>query len=236
MKSLLRKKYLFIALGMCLLYFVLTLPVRTYQGVNWIVTSKEVPLYLKAFNFLDRHLQMGQIAREIIKDAETDNDKVARIFSWVKTHIRSNPESLPVVDDHPLHIIIRGYGTDDQKNDIFSMLCAYAGFKSYYKAFKNRHGTKHFLTIVHINGHSLVFDVCHQTEFINNNYWASATDLKQMHFDIKSADQPHLTKSYYTDMFKQADFSAPKIKRKRNRNRLQMPLPRMWLMIASIFE
>src|SRR5439155_1421733 len=48
------------------------LPVTTRQGINFEVAVRQVPLYLKVFEFLDRNTQYRQLATEITHGATSD--------------------------------------------------------------------------------------------------------------------------------------------------------------------
>jgi hypothetical protein len=62
----------------------------------------------------------------------TDQQKAKAIFEWKIKHIVKQPPQLPVIDDHPWHIIVRGYGMADQMADVFAVLSNYAGLKSFF--------------------------------------------------------------------------------------------------------
>ena len=107
-------------------------PATTRQGVDFELRTVRQPLFLKAMDFVDRHFHYRTLAREITQGASTDEERVRRIFEWTHEHIRPVPGNLPIVDDHIWHIIIRGYGTEDQANDVFATLCVYAGVPAFW--------------------------------------------------------------------------------------------------------
>ena len=54
------------------------------------------------------------------------------LFDWTRTNIRDTPEGFPIIDDHVWHIIVRGYGEDDQKAAVFTTLATYAGVPAFW--------------------------------------------------------------------------------------------------------
>ncbi len=106
---------------------VLWWPVRTQQGVNYLVSQHTVPLHLKLIRFVSRDLEYRYLVHHLTEGIRGDESKVLRLYEWVRTHIhRGVPKGMPVVDDHVWHIIVRGYGTSDQLADVLATLCAYA--------------------------------------------------------------------------------------------------------------
>jgi len=101
-------------------------PVTTRFGVDYRWSSKTLPLYEKALNFVSRDLQARRLSREVAAGGGSAEDVAIRIFRWVGTHVRRVPPGFPVVDDHLLHVIIRGYGAADQRTEVFALLASYA--------------------------------------------------------------------------------------------------------------
>lgn len=118
------------ALGMGGIVLAGLWPVTSRGGVNYVWSTKQIPLYEKAINFLSRDLQTRRLVKEITAGAPDADEKILRIFSWVTQNIHPVPAELPVVDDHPSHILIRGYGAEDQRAEAFALLASYAGFPS----------------------------------------------------------------------------------------------------------
>ena len=85
---------------------------------------------------------------------------------FVRNNIRYVPE-MPVIDDHPFHIIIRGYGVNDQFEDIFTLLCNYAGIDAYYEKtdFIFRDLKIDFCSFVKIGNHWTVCNLFHGISF-----------------------------------------------------------------------
>jgi hypothetical protein len=107
-------------------------------------------------------LQYRFLARDLIKGRSSDRDKVLALFAWTREHIRPTPPGFPVVDDHILHIIIRGYGQDDQMADVFTTLTVYAGIPSFWRVVKVTDGDvrgRVILSFARVGGRWAVFDV-----------------------------------------------------------------------------
>ena len=108
-------------------------PATTKQGVNFKVRTVQIPLAVKAMDFLVRDWKYRSAAAEIASAYQTTDERILSIYEWTRANIRPQPENWPVIDDHILHIMIRGYGTSDQMADVFTTLCAYAGVPAYWR-------------------------------------------------------------------------------------------------------
>ncbi len=125
------KSVLAVFISILIIGAVLNMEVSIRQGVNGSYRQIKMPLYAKWTQFLTRHYEYERLAREITKGCRTDREKVLAIFKWThKNIIQRIPEGMPVVDDHILNIIIRGYGTADQCADVFTTLCTYSGMRA----------------------------------------------------------------------------------------------------------
>src|SRR3989338_2882841 len=132
--------------------FALNVSVTTKQGINGQVHEIKLPLYLKMLDFVDRHYNYKNLVANILGDAKDENAKTLKIFNWVTANVRENPKELPIIDDHPLNILIRGYGMEDQFEDIFTILCTYAEMEAFFKLFKNHSGGGYYVSFVKIGG------------------------------------------------------------------------------------
>lgn len=150
-----KKNYLIVLLTVIMflsVIFILNVNVSTKQGVNYLVHEIKLPLYLKILDFIDRHCNYKNLVSNILGDTKDDNERTIKIFDWITSNVRKNPEELPIIDDHPLNILIRGYGVQDQFEDIFTILCTYAGSQAFFKMFKNSSGEVYFISFVRIKG------------------------------------------------------------------------------------
>lgn len=148
---------------------ILNIRVSTKQGVNYKVSTLEIPLYLKMLDFFDRHYNYKILVKEITRGATTDEQKVLNIFEWTYNHIKHQPKGFPVMDDHVWHSIIRGYGTGEQSSDVFTTLCNYSGFDAtYYWVGGNSQTEEIAFSFVKVGGRWAVFDQYRGVYFENN--------------------------------------------------------------------
>lgn len=131
MNKFLRRAFFIFVIPIAVL-IVLNTPVMTRQGIDYKVKEMRIPLYLKALDFIDRYYNYGILADRITAGKKSDFEKAVGLLKWTKENLKENPGSLPVVDDHAWHIIIRGYGTDDQFQDVFTTLCNRAGMGAFF--------------------------------------------------------------------------------------------------------
>lgn len=142
----------------------------TYRiGVDGKVYEKKIPFYAKACGFLYRDWAYKDLVREIIGREKDETKKALAILSWVDKNImRGIPAGLKVLDDHPLNIIIRQYGAEDQTEDVFTILCSYAGMQADWgKCYNSDRSSFLILSFIKINGRWLVFDASRDKYFVN---------------------------------------------------------------------
>lgn len=207
---------------------VANVPVATKQGVNFEVSEHRLPLYLKTFEFLDRNAQYRQLANEITLGAAKDQARVLAVFNWTARRIQPAPEGWPVVDDHILNIIIRGYGTSDQRADVFATLTTYAGVPAFWQKVKAP-GTEDgvILTFVQVDRRWIVMDIANGFVFRNERgELAAAEDLAARRVALPAAAGSIMIRSTpYSKVLDQ--LRMPPIPRPL-RAELQMPWPRLW--------
>ena len=122
-----RRVLLAVLAAVALLAVITNLPTTTRVGIDFVQTEQRLPLYEKAIAFLDRDIQMRALATRAAGDARGQRERAVAILRWTHEHVRPVPPGFPVIDDHPLNILIRGYGTVDQAADAFANLATYAG-------------------------------------------------------------------------------------------------------------
>ena len=166
--KLLRKAILFLA-AIVTITVVLNIPVTTKQGVNFVVSTKTIPLYAKLCGFLYRDYCYKDLSARIIKGVEGDVNKVTAIYGWTIDNIRKPPIGFPIVDDHIWDIIVRGYGTSDQAADVFTTLASYSGYEALWKKLAtDKIPEKLIVSFVKINGAWHIFDVYNKIPFIED--------------------------------------------------------------------
>ncbi|MBV9120210.1 MAG: hypothetical protein JOZ39_05840, partial [Chloroflexi bacterium] len=103
------------------------MPTTTRFSINYQTGSQRIPLYQKALAFMDRDVQMHAVANQALAGIDDPRTQLQTLLTWTHANIRPTPLGFPIVDDHPYHIVVRGYGPADQADDVFSILAAYKG-------------------------------------------------------------------------------------------------------------
>ncbi|MFQ5914233.1 MAG: transglutaminase-like domain-containing protein [Nitrospinota bacterium] len=182
------------------------IPLTTQVGVNYDVAERRVTLSEKAAHFLSRHLAMRRLAREITEAKETPVEKALAMHTWVVKNILpgENVRSLPVTDDHPLSIVTRGYGTGEQRADLFSVLCGYAGIPAALYLLRHpESGEAIVLAVVQLAGVFHLFDPARDNLFfLEGGRMAGLADLrKNPELAAKARNQPKIRGIPYADYF-----------------------------------
>ncbi len=204
------KRASFCFLAGTVLLGLLVWPATTRQGINFEVTEKRIPLVIKGMDFLVRNYEYRRLAAEVTRGLGTEEFRVEALFRWTREHIRPVPSGWPVVDDHISHILIRGYGTEDQMADVFTTLAAYAGIPAFWRAFGDPEDSprvRGVLSFVRIGGRWTVWNVA--TGAVSRDTGNRLIPVEEL------AKDPGWSRL--------ALFSAPKVLRADE----QMPLPRM---------
>ena len=150
--------------SLALLFAVACWPTSRFVGTNFVVTRQTLPLWLKAVDFIDRDLNVARTAQAVISEDADDEAKAAAALTWTRASIRPQPSTLPVVDDHIWHIIVRGYGLDDQRADVFTTILVYAGVPAYWMLIGGS-GQELALSYVRIRDAWRVYDVTNGVVF-----------------------------------------------------------------------
>lgn len=178
--------------------------VTTKQCINYQCHTTRITLFLKLLDFFDRHYNYKQLAKDIVKDAKSDEERVIRLLAWIQSNIVKVPEGFPIIDDHVWHIIIRGYGTDDQSQDVFTTLCNYAKMDAFFCEIKSESNReKKPLSFVKIEKGWSVFDAYRGVYFKNlKGKIADVKDLVAGNWQAFSVSNNIDIPDYYRDYFK----------------------------------
>lgn len=150
---------LFSILLICCIVSILNVNVTSQQCIDFQCHTITLPLYLKLLDFFNRHYNYKLLVKGIIKDIDTDEEKVIKIFKWTYKNIRRLPDGFSVIDDHIWYTIVRGYAVNDQFSDIFSTLCNYAGIKAFFKEVSSKDKQRKIsLSYVKIRDNWYVYD------------------------------------------------------------------------------
>ena len=153
---------------LALVVTVASWPTSRLVGINFVVTTETLPLWIKAVDFIDRDLNVARTAQAVMNQESDDAAKAAAALAWTRANIRPQPPSLPVVDDHIWHVIIRGYGLDDQRADVFTTLLVYAGVPAYWMLIGGS-GQELALSYVRIRDAWRVYEVTNGVVFRHGN-------------------------------------------------------------------
>lgn len=215
------------ALGAGLVWGV-SLPMSTHQGVNFRVSTQQIPFYVKALDFLHRHYQYEGLARDITWGLTSDLERVQAVFQWTRTHIQPTPPGWTVVDDHILNIIIRGHGLSDQMADVFATLSTYAGVPAFWRDIRSPDlSSVLILSFAKINGQWAVLDVARGIIFTDaQGRWVGVDQLLQdpalLREVMKEEVQDGIPYWRYLEVLRPFHVPEPL------RARAQMPWPRLW--------
>lgn len=229
MTSRVRRVGIAVALSLTIVA-VANIPTTTKQGVNFVVSPRSMPLYAKALDFIDRDVNYRRLAAEITAGAATDEAKLRAVFDWTRANVRDTPVGMPVVDDHIWHIIVRGYGQDDQKADVFTTLLTYAGVRAYWIFI----GTEPelVLSLALVNGQWRAVDVSNGVIFRTaSGRLATQEDLGADHALAVKEGPATYRGVPYARYF--ARFSAP-LAPGLTHPEMQMLWPRVWFSIARV--
>ncbi len=127
------KLFFFIVCFSVVILLILNISVTSKQGINYVVRTIEMPLYIKIIEFFDRDYHYRELVSRVCRGYHTPEDKVLALFKWTHQNIKTDiPQGWPIIDDHVWSIIVRGYGVMDQLSDVFTTLCNYAGADAFY--------------------------------------------------------------------------------------------------------
>ena len=229
-KFIFTKKFIFkLLIGVALLIaliVLLNIKVTSRQGIDYKVHTIKIPLYLKMLNFMDRHYNYKQLVQRIIENEPDERKKVMKIFSWTYYNIRKQPENLPIIDDHVWHIIVRGYGVDDQSCDVFATLCNYAGIDAFFDSLSAKEKGKTIpLSFIRLQNLWYVFDPFNGAYFVNTTgELTDFTAIKRDNYRLEYLGPPKEAildyKSYFDNM---SDIKEVGLKREK----IQSPLKRL---------
>ena len=156
-----------------------TMTVTTRQGINYRVSIKPIPFYVKALDFLHRDAHYRLLADEITRGVAEEDARIEALLDWTRRAVRPTPPDWPVVDDHVLNIVIRGHGKSDQIADVFTTLATYAGHPAFCRATEHPCNIRGpVISFVKVRGAWRVIDVERGIVFRNaRGEWATLDEL-----------------------------------------------------------
>ena len=207
-------------------------PTSRFVGVNFVVSEQQVPLWTKAVDFVHRDVNIAATARSVIANASDEDGKAAAALAWTQANVRPQPLSLPVLDDHIWHIMVRGYGQPDQQADVFTTLLAYGNVRAYWMLV-GEPPDEVPISYVWIRGRWRVYDVANRIVFRNREGdLATPDDLAADHQLIHNAASfAGVDPARYVARF---DGYSPPQAPDVLRADLQMPQRRLWHELRSV--
>jgi len=187
-----------------------------YMGINYKVYEYQIPIYLKILDFYDRHYNYKFLVNKINRKLDNDEDIVINISKWIKKNIKKIPKGVDIIDNHPLTIVERRLGTDDQFSDILSVLLVYSNIDSFFISEFNQ--IWHPLTFFKINKIWSVIDPYYGIIFINNkNSIASIKDLKDGNWEISNLKFEKINNSNFNLVFEKKFENFDEVKKHYNK-------------------
>ena len=209
-------------------------PVTTRYGINYRWSSRRITLFEKAVHFISRDLQTRRLVAELTRGVERGEPTLIRLFEWTVANVHSTPEGFPVVDDHPLHILLRGYGAEDQRTEAFALLASYAGFPATAVTLRvPGRDAGLIVAAVRAGPRTLIFDVNHGVIFRNEaGRLADLVELSRNPLAVRRAAGNLMVGGVpYARFFEGVDRQIPTFERMEG----QKPWPRLRQEVTHLF-
>ena len=196
-----KKIFLTIFLLFLILFFFLLKQETTRSiGINYTNYEYKIPVYVKLFDFMQRHLNYKYLVDDINKDHKNDRNKVINLSKWIFKNIQkiSPSDNIDIVDHHPLTIVERRLGKSDQFSDILSVLLVYSNIDSFSMVFDN-----HTLTFFNIDNRWFFLDPYLGIFFINDEKdLVDVDDIKQKNWKLSNLNLVEINTINFNDMKK----------------------------------
>ena len=195
-----RTKLVIIILTILIAMFFLNIETNTKKGVNYKINEEPIYLYIKIYDFFNRHQYYKKTVKRIFDNdysiirEDINENKIYHISQWLFYNIKKNTNEI-IVDFHPTTIIERGLGTSDQLNDINSILLVYENYESFYKNIYFNEESYPF-TFVKVYDEWTIIDPYNGLYFTNNNKFASIKNIKDNNFEIIKINTQNNSNSY----------------------------------------
>ncbi|HUQ86873.1 MAG TPA: hypothetical protein VM096_04885 [Vicinamibacterales bacterium] len=231
-----RRPYLrrLILLGLAIAVFTVACwPAARRVGVNHVVSTQQLPLWAKATDFVDRDANLASAARSILGGVSGEAAKADAALAWTRTNIRAVPNGFPIIDDHVWHIMVRGYGVDDQRADVFTTLLVYDGMPAYWMVIGEQPHTA-TLSYALVDGLWRVYDVSNGIVFKNAGGQLATPDEISGNHDLARLSATGVIADVDSYVAAFDDYTSP-LAPDVLRAHLQMPGRRLWHETRRLF-
>ena len=192
--------YLFLAIFIITMFFIANQNTTRTIGINYEVSKYQIPVYLKILDFYDRHYTYKHFVKNLNKNTEDKNEIVINTSNWIYDNIKKIPKGVDVIDNHPLTIIERRLGADDQFSDLLSVLLVYSNIESFFISKFNENW--HPITFFKIDDNWSIIDPYNGIFFTNNNkLFASIKDIKNNKWELLNLKFEKIDKLNFKDTF-----------------------------------
>ena len=183
-----------------ILFILLNKETTRKIAINYKIFEYKIPVHLKINDFFNRHYNYQNLVKQINTNQNNDKFIILNTAKWVNQNIKKIPEDVDVVDHHPLTIVHRRLGSQDQFSDILSVLLFYSDIDSFF--IKNFNDIIHPLTFFKVNNYWSVLDPYYGVYFINENEnFASIEELKTSKWEIVNLDSQKKNFLNISDLF-----------------------------------
>jgi hypothetical protein len=194
--------FLFILTLLLLIIILLNKDTTRTISINYKVTEYSIPIHLKINDFFNRHFNYKYLVNQINPNSNNSKDFILNTAKWVNQNIKKIPEGVDVIDNHPLTIIQRRLGAQDQFNDILSVFLIYLDIDSFF--ISKLDNTTHPLTLFKVNNYWSLLDPYYGIYFINEKEnFASIEELKKSNWQIVNLDSQTLNLKELKNTFPQ---------------------------------
>jgi hypothetical protein len=199
-----KKKIFIVLLAVIATVVAWNYPLTEEVNVDGVLLQKKVPYYVRAFGLFYRSWMYKDLANEIVGAEAGDLRKVLAILDWVNGNIMYGvPEGLRTVDDYSYNTVIRQYGTSEQINEVFAMLCLYAGIEAGWDRCYNADKSRTVIfAFAKVDNRWLILDVINRKYFLNRE-GAVASVSDYLKGDVALSDGESAAYKEYLDDIKE---------------------------------
>ena len=192
--------FLFVLIFFLTIFIIANKETTRSIGINYQVTEYQIPIYLKILDFYNRHYNYKYLVNKINKNIDNEKDIILTTTKWIKNNIKKISAGVDIIDNHPITIIERRLGTDDQFSDLLSVLLIYSNIDSFYISTFNKNW--HPLTFVKFNDYWSIIDPYYGIYFYNKEHlFASIEDIKNDKWQMSNLEFEKIDRLNFKNIF-----------------------------------